>query len=394
MMIRSFAHLAFVCLALGCGGGGAPEAEEDHGHEDGHHGDDHEPGGSDPNVLRIERGMLRDLRVTVRAAESRPTGDAVSALGELRVNEDAYAEVGSSIGARVVRLLVAPGDVVRAGQPLIELESPDVGRARASLAVARARTDLARQTLERRTELSADQIVARRDLEAAQAEMAASEAESRAAVDVVSALGAGRGSGGRFVLSSPIEGTVIERAALRGQMIDAEHPLFVIADLRRLWLVVNAFERDALRARVGTTASVVFAALPGESVAGTITRIGSRVDPASRTIEVRVEIDNPNGVFRPGMSGTAHLPLGEPSETVVAVPIESIQRQPQGWCVFLPTRDEGVFEIRSVGRGRDLGSEVEVVSGLRAGERIVVDGAFLLKAEADKARGGGEEHHH
>jgi cobalt-zinc-cadmium efflux system membrane fusion protein len=66
----------------------------------------------------------------------------------------------------------------------------------------------------------------------------------------------------------------------------------------------------------------------------------------------------------------------------------------QGWAVFLPQKDEGVFELRSVGRGRDLGGEVEVLSGLQAGERVVVEGAFLLKAEADKASGGGEEHHH
>jgi cobalt-zinc-cadmium efflux system membrane fusion protein len=79
----------------------------------------------------------------------------------------------------------------------------------------------------------------------------------------------------------------------------------------------------------------------------------------------------------------------------VAVAVEALQRQPQGWCVFLPRAEEGVFEIRPVGRGRDLGGEVEVLSGLAAGERVVVDGAFLLKAEADKARGGGAgEHEH
>jgi cobalt-zinc-cadmium efflux system membrane fusion protein len=71
-----------------------------------------------------------------------------------------------------------------------------------------------------------------------------------------------------------------------------------------------------------------------------------------------------------------------------------MQRFENGWCVFLPRDEEGVFEIRKVGRGRDLGAEVEVISDLRAGERVVVDGAFLLKAEADKMRGGGAEHHH
>ena len=85
------------------------------------------------------------------------------------------------------------------------------------------------------------------------------------------------------------------------------------------------------------------------------------------------------------------VPVGDASETAVTVPVEAIQRLAEGWCVFLPRLEEGLFEIRPVGRGRDLGGAVEVLSGLRRGELVVVDGAFLLKAEADKARGGGEE---
>ncbi len=93
------------------------------------------------------------------------------------------------------------------------------------------------------------------------------------------------------------------------------------------------------------------------------------------------------------MSATAWLPLAETSGTVVAVPAAALQRLDEGWGVFLP-RGEGVFEVRPVGRGRDLGGEVEILSGLAAGEPVVVDGAFLLKAEAEKAHGGGEHHDH
>jgi cobalt-zinc-cadmium efflux system membrane fusion protein len=168
-----------------------------------------------------------------------------------------------------------------------------------------------------------------------------------------------------------------------------------VAELSRLWLIVHAFERDALRMRTGTTARVSFPALPAEPATGTVTRIGNRVDAASRTVDVRVEIENPTRVLRPGMSASALVPIGDAAKNVVAVPVEALQRTPEGWCVFVPTDDEGLFLIRPVGRGRDLGAEVEVLSGLSAGERVVKDGAFLLKAEADKARGGGgAEHHH
>jgi cobalt-zinc-cadmium efflux system membrane fusion protein len=111
-------------------------------------------------------------------------------------------------------------------------------------------------------------------------------------------------------------------------------------------------------------------------------------------VDVLVELENPEGNLRPGMSASALVPLGDGAETVVTVPVQALQHLPEGWCVFLPRQEEGVFESRPVGRGRDLDGEVEVLSGLSAGERVVVDGAFLLKAEADKARGGGDEHHH
>jgi cobalt-zinc-cadmium efflux system membrane fusion protein len=92
------------------------------------------------------------------------------------------------------------------------------------------------------------------------------------------------------------------------------------------------------------------------------------------------------------MSASVWLPVGE-GGTVLAVPVAAVQRLQDRWTVFVP-REEGVFEIRTIGRGRDMGGEVEILSGLRPGEPVVVEGAFLLRAEAEKARGAGEQHEH
>jgi len=384
--------LSLVALGWGC------EQKGEEGEHHGEHAEGHEQAEQHEalpdNLVRVERSMLRDLRITTRAAESRPASDTVTVLGELRINEDAYAEVGTSIPARVSRVLAAPGDIVKVGQALVELDSPEVGRARALFSTSRVEVDLAKKTAERRRGLSAEQIVPEREVQASEADLARAEAEHRAAGESLDALGAQRGQGARFVLTSPIAGTVIDRTALLGSMASAERPLFIVGDLGRLWLVVHAFERDALRMRTGSDARVSFPALPAQPAQGRVTRVGSRVDPTSRTIDVRIELDNPTGVLRPGMSATALVPLGDSTDLVVAVPVEALQRQAEGWCVFLPKAEEGVFEIRAVGRGRDLGSEVEVLSGLHAGEPVVNDGAFLLKAEADKARGGGDDEHH
>jgi cobalt-zinc-cadmium efflux system membrane fusion protein len=176
-------------------------------------------------------------------------------------------------------------------------------------------------------------------------------------------------------------------------MAEPAQPLFRIGDISRLWLVVHAFERDAVRLTAGSMARVSFAALPGRAFNGNVTLIGKQVDASSRTIPVRIEVANSEQLLRPGMSATAWVPVGKSSEKVIAVPVAALQRIENEWVVFLPTGQD-TFEIRPVGRGRDLGTEIEIVSGLKAGERVVVEGAFLLKAEAEKARSEGSEHEH
>lgn len=384
--------LAFVVIACGGSREHGKHEEDEHAHAEGAAA--HGEGEQGLEMLHVEKDMLRDLRITTTKVSAREAGETVTALGEIRVHEDAYAEVGSPIPARVVRVLVSPGDEVKAGQPLVELESQDVGRARGALASARARVALARRTVERRRALVGDQIVTQSDLEAAEAELAQAQAEEKAAGQVLGTVGSSRRAGARFTLEAPLAGTVLERDALIGRLVDPEHPLFVIGDLARLWLVVQAFERDAVRMRVGRAVEVAFAALPGQSLPGQIARVGSRVDPTSRTIDVRIDVENRDRTLRPGMSGTAAIPVGEEGARVLAVPVASLQRLPEGWCVFLPTTEPGAFEIRKVGRGRDLTGAVEIARGLREGETVVVDGAFLLKAETEKARGGGAEHEH
>ena len=150
------------------------------------------------------------------------------------------------------------------------------------------------------------------------------------------------------------------------------------------------FERDAVRVQTGRTATATFAALPGKSTEAIIQWIGREVNASSRTIDIRLDVPNPDGVLRPGMSATVSIPLGDTGPGAVAtVPAAAVQRVGASWAVFIP-HGPGQFDIRPIGRGRDLAGEVEVLSGLAAGDEVVVDGAFLLKAEADKASGGAE----
>ncbi|HVR40082.1 MAG TPA: efflux RND transporter periplasmic adaptor subunit [Thermoanaerobaculia bacterium] len=347
------------------------------------------------NILEIEETMLRDLRLTTTKVELRPGGEGVSVVGDVRPDQSRYAEVGVPVTARVVRLAAEPGQLVRAGQLLAEAQSGELGRVRAEYERAESRVTLAKTALERKRGL-ADRIVPRREVQEAEADLAAAQSELRAAAAALQALGASATRGGdasRLPLVAPIGGTILDRSIAIGQMIDPEHVAFRIGDLRTVWLVAHAFERDAVRVTLGAPARVTLAAFPGQTFTGRVAYVGREVDPESRTIPVRIELANPQQTIRPGMSANAWLQVSSAGQNVMTVPVAALQRLREQWVVFIP-KSERTFEIRNVGRGRDLQGEVEVLSGLQPDETVVVNGSFLLKAEAEKAEDGGEEHEH
>ena len=290
-------------------------------------------------------------------------------------------------------LRAVEGQRVGTGDVLAILESGDLAKARGDLATAEARRDLAQRTLERKRSLNEEKIVPTREVQEAENEMVAADAQVRAAQAALRALGApdqaAQGnSPSSLILRSPIGGVVLERTVALGQTADPSKPLFRIGDLSILWLTVHAFERDAVRLAKGVSARITFAAIPGRTFQGTVALIGQSVNPDSRTVAVRIDLPNRDALLRPGMSATAWLPVGEQG-ILLAVPAAAVQRVRERWCVFIP-KDERTFEIRPIGRGRDIAGEVEILSGVRAGEPIVVDGAFLLKAETERSAAEGE----
>jgi len=401
--MKTRAKMIWIALLLplaGCGASKEMKEDKDQGGEAVEHtsGVDsegkHEAAGE--GMLAVDADVLRDLKLTTFPAELRPEGEGATAPGELKVNEQAYAEVGAPIPGRIIRLLAAPGQSVRRGQPLAALQSVELGQARAQRTTARARAELARKTAERKRGLAAERIVSRGELQRAEADLAEADANLGAAEAAVSALGVETPPAGgdlsSFSLLSPISGTVLERAAVQGQRADPSRSLFRIADLSSLWLVAQAPERDASRVREGSPAEITLAALPGQKLQGKVTWVGREVDAHSRTVPVRVVLPNPAGRLKPGMFATAWIGTGGEGDKVVAVPSTALQRMDNRWVVFLP-RSPGRFEVRPVERGRDLGSEVAIASGLKPGERVVVEGAFVLRAEAEKKAGGGEHDH-
>lgn len=396
MTLRTTLILATCAFVVACGGGShtpatPPAAESATPAAEAH-------AKADANTVRIEEGMLRDLRITLDEVESRPGGEQITLLGELEVDQRAYAEVGVPVQARVTRLLVNAGQTVRRGQTLAELTSPELGQARAEYLSAEARVKLADAALERKRGLAAEKIVPLREVQEAESQAAEARAGLRMARAAIGAFGVeppstdtAEATASTFVLRSPVSGSVLERRAVVGQMLDPSAPAFRIGDLSTLWLTVHAFERDAVRIQSGAAARIVFPALPGRDFEGKVALAGQAVESQSRTVPIRIDVENTSGVLRPGMSATAVLPVGASGAPILSVPVAAVQRVRNDWCVFLP-KGEGTFEIRRIGRGRDLAGEVEVLSGLRAGEQIVVDGAFFLKAQAERGEADHDAH--
>jgi cobalt-zinc-cadmium efflux system membrane fusion protein len=394
MSSKSFVVIG-ACLALCACGGGRDEAARIDVRSATASPDAHT---DEANTVEVDEGMLRDLRITTSGVESRPGGERVVLLGSLAVDQSAYAEVGTPVAARVTQLRVNAGDTVSRGQILAELTSPELARQRAEYLSARARLTLAEAALERKRGLAAEKIAPLREVQEAESTVGEARAAVRTARAAIAAFGVepptderDESASSEFALVSPVAGSVIERSAVLGQLLDPASPAFRIGNLATLWLTVHAFERDAVRIERGVIAGVSFPALPGQDFTGTVASVGRQVESESRTVPVRIDVKNSGNRLRPGMSASAAVPVGMTGAPILTVPVAAVQRVRNEWCVFLPM-DASHFEIRRIGRGRDLGGEVEVLSGLEAGEQIVVDGAFLLKAQAEKGEGSHDEH--
>jgi cobalt-zinc-cadmium efflux system membrane fusion protein len=194
-----------------------------------------------------------------------------------------------------------------------------------------------------------------------------------------------------FPLLAPFAGTIIERHITMGELITPENTPFTIADLRTVWVLLDIYEKDIARIGSGAAARVAVDAYPGEVFSGQLTYLSRVVDPATRSAEARVEIDNRDGRLRPGMFATATVALpASGGEAVLVAPRDAVQQVRGGPVAFVEEKP-GTYAMRELVLGRESGPSVEIRSGLAAGEPVVTDGAFYLKSTVLKEEMVGHE---
>ena len=328
--------------------------------------------------------------VKVAPAELAKLAGDIQVVGTVAFHEDHYAVVGPLVPGRMTRMSAGVGDKVKRGQVIAEIESSDVGQARAELVSAKARFAAADANLKRETDLAEKKISSSREKELARAQWETEQAGVRAAIMRLRAIGltpadideaAKHDLGGRVQMRAPISGTIIERKVTLGQAVERATDAFKIADTTHVWVSLDLYEKDLARVHVSQEVEMRTDALPGETLRGRVAFIVPVIDEATRTAKVRLEFPNPNGVLHAGQLVTARILADSRLATneVLAVPRSAIEQVEGKTVVFVKAGE--AFERRNVLLGTSGGDRVEVRKGLNAGEMVAVDGAFLLKSE-------------
>lgn len=313
--------------------------------------------GDVPGLTTVQVSHERIQLIGVRTAlvEDAALQGQLDLVGFVEPSESRLRRVQLRVAGWVKKLHVnETGAMVRAGQPLLSIYSPELFQAEQEYLIQRGNDAGAADAAERLRLLGVpDEEIRRLDRE-------------------------GKAST-QLVLRAPVSGTVLERGVVEGQHVSAETPLLTIADLSQVWVMADLYEGDIGRVRVGDRAGFVAEGLPGRTFEGRIDFVHPTVSSETRTIKVRLVLANPDGALRPGAYGRVRV-AGR-GASVLSVPAEAVIETGEHSYVFL-ARAGGYFEPRMVWTGPARGDRVPIVRGLAAGDTVVASASFLIDSES------------
>lgn len=331
-----------------------------------------------PERLLVREDLARQLKTIV--AGSSDVKAQLTGYGRLGFAADAAYSVRAPLPSYVERVLVAPGDRVRVGQPLAELRSSELARLRAELARHQVQVRVERQAVDRLGPLVEDGTASERELAEAVARVEVAEAELASVRQALAAVGP-TGSGDRYTLRASAEGSVVRRNVAPGERVSPEgEPAFLIGDPERLVVRAAFPERDALWLVEGAPCSFTVHALGDERFDGSVVRVLGAVDPRTRSVEAFCSPDEQHAGLRAEM--LARVEVSVRGENRLLIPRSALLMKRDQWVVFVRT-EERVVERRFVHPGITLGDHVQIVEGVASGEHVVVEGAVLLDGELD-----------
>jgi len=344
-------------------------------------------------VIPPDSPKLKEIHVAEVKSASVPFAE-VTSPGKIETNPNLVSRVALPLAGRVSSVMVKLGDAVNRGDALLSLESPDadagVGaylQGQAAITQAKANLNKAQADNDRAADLFQHDAIAKKDMLTAENALAQAKAaleQAQAALEQsdrkLRLLGLKPGEfGQKITLRAPISGKVLEMSVAAGEYRnDTNTPVMTIADLSTVWVSSDVAESAIRFIQVGERIDVELTAYPGETFHGRVTRIADTVDPQTRTIKVRAEMENSKGKLRPEMYGT--IRHTDSMKTLPVVPVGAVLQGDGKTTVWVETA-RGRFQTVDVKTGERAGDMLPITSGLKTGARVVVDGAMLLRAQ-------------
>jgi RND family efflux transporter MFP subunit len=337
------------------------------------------------NAVEVSADKSELTGLTFGTAEQTSAAEGIRSTGRIAIDETRVEQVHSKTEGWIEKTFVNfTGELVRKGQPLLTMYSPELLASQQEFLLAlKARESMRHSSMER-FQLSGDSLV-----EASRRRLALWDL-SPAQIEEIEKTGTPIKS---VTLYSPASGYVTEREAFPNQKIGPEMKLYTLADLSRVWVMADVFEADAPSIRSGMTARV---SVPGtgKTFNAVVKNIQPVVEAATRTMKVRLELPNPGYQLRPDM--WVDVTFNPAAATRLTVPSEAVIDSGATQIIYVD-RGAGKLEPRQVTTGARIENRVEITSGLKAGERIVTSGAFLLNSESQMrsvaAPSAGEHEH-
>jgi len=344
---------------------------------------------AEPPEVVVDSEMLGEIKVEV--ITERAVQRTLVVAGKVQFDEDRMARVLAPLAGQVVDLRAKVGDAVEKGQALCAINSREVTAAVGDHVESHRDLDLAEKSAAMTQDLYDHQASSKIALQQALNDLAKARSRVARTEQALAVLGLRDENDfarfdGRVPILSPLTGTIIERKVTDGQFVQTDSvPIMTVADLSSVWVMGDIFERDLHVVTVGQVATVTTTAYPGEQFRGRVNYISEVIDPATRTAKVRVSAPNRNGRLKPEMFASIVLGVGE-GERELTVPSGAAFTQDGRTWVYVSTQP-GVFVRRAIEIVQDDGAEHRVLSGLRAGDRVVTAGALLLRQEEEKRAG-------
>ena len=335
---------------------------------------------NDEILIKDDSPQAANLKIEAVTEMLAPTAEAMN--GKISFDENYTSRVSSPVLGRATKLHVQIGDKVSIGQTLMTVDSPDLGSAIADYRKAAADLDLKRKAFERSKMLLDGGVIAHKDFESSEADMAQAQAEATRAKGKLRNLSVDNNMSGSesFTLKAPMSGVIVDRQINVGNEVrpDAPNPLFIITNPQHLWATIDLPERDLGKVNIGQLISIQVDAYPTETFTGKILSIGTMIDPVSRRVQVRCSIDSKEKL-KPEMYARI-TPLNNHNQRVIRLPTSALITEGLYSYVFVET-SPGHLKKRRISLDIQEHEYVTVKSGLVAGDKVVTIGAILLNSE-------------